>query len=174
MLKYLLSQINLDDIWDVSTFIGLPAEPGINHLLFSHSFSFFPFCLLKVLVHKIFRRSSSEDDIAYTVAPVQGYCATETDILPPEKSKLVMGLSYCTRSIIRLIVWAWSHLGHWAECKEQSNTRNRAGGFCKVIQRNVIFQGGKQKYEYSACVWDSPDPFLSLAVFFPVEKTTLA
>lgn len=168
MLKYLLSQISLDDIWDISTFIGLPAEPGINHLLFSHSF-FFPSCLLKVCVHKIFRGSSSEDDIAYTIPPVQVYCATETDILPLEKSKLVMELNYCTRSTIRLTVWAWSHLGHWAEWKEQSNMWNRASRFCKVIQRNVTFQDGKQKYECSACFWDSPDPFLLLAIFFPVE-----
>lgn len=131
---------------------------------------FFPSCLLKVCVHKIFRGSSSEDDIAYTIAPLQVYCATETDILPPEKSKLVMGLSYCTRSTIRLTVWAWSHLGHWAEWEEQNNMWNRAGHFCKVRQRNVTFQDGKQKYECSACVWDSPDPFLPLAIFFPVGK----
>lgn len=135
-------------------------------------FFFFPSCLLKVCVHKIFRGSSSEDDIAYTIAPVQVYCATETDILPPEKSKLVMGLSYCTRSTIRLTVWAWSHLGHWAEWKEQNNLWNRAGCFCKVIQRNVTFQDGKQKYECSACVWDSPDPFSPLAIFFLVGKKT--
>lgn len=107
---------------------------------------FFPSCLLKVGVHKIFRGSSSEDDTAYTIPTVQVYCATETDILPPEKAKLVMGLNYCTRSTIRLTVWAWSHLGHWAEWKERSNTWNRAGRFCKVIQRNATFQDGKQKY----------------------------
>lgn len=140
----------------------------------SFPFFFFRSCLLEVRVHKIFRGSSSEDDIASTIAPVQVYCATETDILPPEKSKLVMGLSYCTRSTIRLIVWAWSHLGHWAEGKEKNNTWNRAGLFCKVIQRNVTFQDGKQKYECSVCVWDSPDPFLPLAIFFLVERNTPA
>lgn len=66
-------------------FIGLPAECGINQLLFSPIFfSLFP-CLLKVCVHQIFSGSSSEDDIAYTIAPVWVYC--ETDILPPEKSE---------------------------------------------------------------------------------------
>lgn len=133
---------------------------------------FFPSCLLKVGVHKIFRGSTSEDDIAYTIPPVQVYCATETDILPPEKAKLVMGLNYWTRSTIRLTVWAWSHLGRWAEWKERSNTWNRVGHFCKVIQTNSTFQDGKQKYEcFAFWMFLRPSwPFLTSFNFLPSGK----
>lgn len=67
--------------------------------------------MLKVLVHKIFSRSSSEDDIAYAVDPRMVYCAAETDILPQEKSMYLMELNYCTKSSLagtlafRLTVW---------------------------------------------------------------------
>lgn len=123
---------------------------------FSLTSFFFSSCLLKVHVHKIFRGSSSEDGIAYSIAPVQVYCATETDILPPEKSKELMGWNYCTRSSPS----DWQsgldpHLRRQRERQQTkwANTQNRSGPFCMVLRRNVTFQNQNQKYERSACFW---------------------
>lgn len=114
-LAWHLSCLNI--YWPGSRVWDQPA-PFLS-LLFSSS------CLLKVCVHKIFRGSSSEADIVYTIAPVQVYCTTETDILPPEKSKELMGLisapgAYCqTDSLGSNPAWdtsvsgsGWNELTH--------------------------------------------------------------